>query len=377
MKSSNLSDEDKDALYEYLGNEELYDPSKDSGQKPADFKPQGLCRGGGCTGGHPGGCDGAGVKGYDEGGDVTGAGDFSIAQSGSDTAKTRGDISAPEIPQFDDQGNYAKPSLPEPAGAMVKTDWSALPPQDQLRDALVSQKAPVNAPPPVSAPLPPIPPSPTAPPVAPNTPPNGSKLAPDEWADLMASLRPGLGQRLGQGAAQGLGSFADAIMQGVARAGNPGFGKQIAENQQNQRQNLIQALREKYEAKNTREGLNLRSQEIGETGRHNVAEEKATDKARGLTQQAQDLEKAKFTAQQALEAKKITNEEYKTFIDESQKGSGLWNAIARKIGFGPPLPGGPQATAGVPTVVKTKGQWAALPKGTPYVDSKGKPGVKQ
>ena len=38
MKSSNLSDEDKDALYEYLGNEELYDPSKDSGQKPADFK---------------------------------------------------------------------------------------------------------------------------------------------------------------------------------------------------------------------------------------------------------------------------------------------------------------------------------------------------
>ncbi len=77
-----------------------------------------------------------------------------------------------------------------------------------------------------------------------------------------------------------------------------------------------------------------------------------------------------------LEAGKIGLEEARNRMEALQKGSGLFNAIGRKLGYGPPLPPAPGEAAPIKTV-RTHAEWAALPKGTHYQDKNGTPGIKK
>ena len=266
-----LSDKEKTALEEHYQNIDLYDPSKAPEQQTVDYSPKcttcenadhvvGMCQGG--------------ALGMDEGGDVP---QIDLGAQDDDAGGTGTFDSG--IGDPDASGDAEKP----------------------LKDALANKISPPAVP--ASQPAPPtIVPPPSLPqaspflpgaglipanaPAAPQAPPS-SKLAPDEYAQLVAALskRPSVGQSVASGA----GALADGIMQGVARAGNPGFQKNITEQQQLQKQNLIEALRGKYEA-------GFKGKELDESVRaHNLEDTRAAAE-RGVQTAGQQADTARATA---------------------------------------------------------------------------------
>ena len=328
-----LSKQEKEQLANHFKGRDLYDPSKDPKQEPHDYVPQCLC-GGGCARGM---CSGGELH-LDEGGvvsdviapfNIDGLGDESkIGPEGVDREKEAGSASIPP------------PVMPKP-----KMQAPTVTPPAKPAAPLVPQAAPEED---------------IASMLIPDAPEAKQKLNPDEMTQLVAALsqRPGIGET----AMSALAGLGDAIIQGVGRAQSPGFQRQITETRAAQRQALAEALKAKYE-------MGYKGQEMAETARSHRANEAETEKARQLTAAQQELEARRLRQQEAHQ----TAEEQAKQTELQQKGSGLINAVERKLGFGPPLPQGQSG----PVVVRTHEEYAALPKGTHYVDPKGKQGVKQ
>lgn len=357
-----LSDTEKESLENYYHAKDLYDPSKEKDQEPSTFMPKPIsgesCM---CGGGHvPGMCGGGNVKGYADGGLAEDSGTADNPESAYITNDQQQAQAAGRLASqaYADPGNQAAfdaeampPAAPQSGNQIQKNDAIASPAYSGIDPA--AERAALGA----SAPT------------------QSSKLQPDQMQELIQALTQKQG--LGQAAMSGIAGLADAIETGVARAGNPGFQKNITEQQQNQKNALIAALEAKYKGKQL--GLDqLRvgqeGQRIGEEGRHNIEGEKETRLARQLTQQQQDLALRNAKIAQGMEQQKIDNEETKSNTELAQKGSGAINAIERKFGFGPPLPGG-QSQGPVP--IKSHADYMRLPAGTHYVDSKGKEGIKK
>lgn len=351
-----LSTEEKEKLGDFYRNKDLYDPAKDPEQEVSTFQPQPMNSGG--------------EMGYAEGGDV--GDDFSVS-TGADTLNGLGAPAADPV-LVDTGTTMADDVLSNPPAALdlkispENFNPSVIPagPPAAPRIAGATPKAS-----PATLPIPGSTPPVAAPQASPAAP---GKLGTDEYDQLIKYLQPSLGQRLGQGAMSGLGGLADAIETGVARGANPGFQKGIDERAQNQKQNLINALREKYETgfkgKELAQGQERIGQEgkhIAEEGRHNVAGEKI-----GSEEAAARLAEAKSGLQQnALEAAGRLSQNGGIFGYKNQPETvQAINELMTRAGMGAP------GTTKVPTIV-TKAQYDALPKGTHYQDAKGKPGVKQ
>jgi hypothetical protein len=289
-----LSQQERQALAAHFKDRDLYDPSKDPSQDAADFAPKCYCGGGHVTGMCGGGMamdtggevsqevapqktmiaesdfpsmkdllqkppthkgmvagihedEGPAVQGYAHGGsaqlsDLNGLDPYAMDPAAPEDLKDApsDSFSGPSISADSDtfKGKGEKAPLPAIPSLVQSSgmDFPVIPrglPAAPQRHATAPQSVPA----PQAAPAP----AKAAPAAS-----QGSKLAPDEYARLVSALsqRP----TFAQGAMSGLAGLADGIMQGVARAGNPGFQKNIMESQQNHKQNLIQALRDKYES---------------------------------------------------------------------------------------------------------------------------------
>lgn len=303
-----LSKEVKDALSDHYKNTDLYDPSKAPEQEVTTYKPKALCMGGAAE--------------YAEGGEV--ADDFSGPALSSDTDTVKGTALPPpptmELPS-------APPVIAPPAV-----------PQDAIMPKAAAAAATAAT---MAAPVPP------------------GKMPPDEYAQLIKAL--GAKPTFGQSAMSGLAGLADAIETGVARAGNPGFQKNLSESQQNQKRNLIDALRAKYES-------NQGTRRITEEERHNKSAEKiGSDEAKAR------LSESKAALQQnALEAMGRLSESggiTGRILGHPNEAQTAINALAERAG----LSGGQPK---IPTIT-TKVEYNALPKGTHYQDANGKQGIKK
>ncbi len=281
-----LSKEEKDALSDHYRNKDLYNPAEDPNQEVSTFEPKGMNCGG--------------EMGYADGGEV--AGDAPILDFG--------DLSAPSS-GYEKASGLDAPMRPQ--DVPIDNPGADAPLKDALANKIAPPQAPMAMPgrPQAAPQIPPLdlakeraafgaPAEPQAAPAAPG------KLQSDEYAQLIKYLQPGLGQRLGQGAMAGLGGLADAIETGVARAGNPGFQKNIEETQQNQKQNLIEALRGKYEAgfKNKNlEAENMRAANAlaGENARSSE-ERKTQERGQDISSKTAAAERGIQTANQTREA---------------------------------------------------------------------------
>ena len=308
-----LSEKEKDALAEHFRGKDIYKPSEDSRQEPADFAPKGM---------------GNGEAGFAKGGPVklNGGGGPDDAGPDMDVEQNTPEIMAddPEQRAYDNGGvetayqealgddAIAKDQEQHDAeGEAAAAAEKAANPPEEPKDALAN----VAAPSPVKS------------------------LQPDQWGELVNALkaRPSIGQS----AMSGLAGLADAISTGVARSGNPGFQRNIMEQQQNQKQNLIQALTAKYGHERAQQELGLRGKEVAQGGqridedeRAHKANEDETEKARVLTAAQQAIESQRLGQERAHQ----TAEEQAKNLELTQKGSGPWNALMRKVGLGAPLP---------------------------------------
>ncbi len=234
-----LSQEEQDKLRKHF-EENQYDPSKAPEQQTADFTEkaacghiEGLC-GGGCVG-----------DGYANGGYVPQL-----------DAEALGQLDAMEAPPT--QPNMGLTPPPNDAGSFdvdagATTTRTSGAPMSFVPSAAAAElppKMPFNPMRMVGAPKPPIvapgasqtPPPPLwqGPPAPANLPQAQPKLTPDQFSEMDAALRPGLGSRIGNG----LAGLADSIVTGVGGAPSSGF----MANRQAQRQQLIEGLKAKYEA---------------------------------------------------------------------------------------------------------------------------------
>jgi len=90
--------------------------------------------------------------------------------------------------------------------------------------------------------------------------------------ELMAALTkgPNIRQRIGTG----LASLGSGIVQGVGRAGNPEFQQSALEQQKMQKEGLINALRQKYEANYKGVELGQNATRLQQEAAHNKATER-------------------------------------------------------------------------------------------------------
>jgi len=302
-----LSKEEKEALAAHYHGKDLYDPSKAPEQEVTSFAPKMNC---------------GGEMGYAEGGDVFTPADLSkqpnLVQGGieqliqgpmdnenfsgpslsgdTDTIKGNGLFSRPEPLRdglISTQTPASRPILPQEASLATKAA-SGLNPADLAgAKAMMSQRLTDSVNPETPAPAP--------------APQATEKLNPDQYDELVKTLSKG--PSLGQSAMSGLAGLADAISSGVARAPSPGFQKNIMEGQQNQKRNLIDSLRQKYEAGYRGKELEQSQGRLTEEGRHNIENEKETRRARELTQSGQNLEAKRYAEQHGLEKQKMSQEE--------------------------------------------------------------------
>ncbi len=310
-----LSKEEKDALEAHYKGRDLYDPSKEPGQAPPSFSPA-MCRGG--------------EMGYAEGGPVMLAdggeidlgdpmpfetSDYNGPVMSADTDTVKAPISeAPEAPAFQ-----------MPAIAPNRVPQAA----PRVQAAAPAGRGTAFAPPPAS-------PSPLNAPAASGAVPGGMSSA--EFSQLMQYLQPSAGKRFGQASMSALAGLADAIETGVARTQGSNFQKNIAEDRQKQKENLLNALKAKYETGFKGRELGLSEKRAGEEERHNLEGEKETREARKLTQQAQDLLAAQHGSQLGMEKSKLEAEENKTALEHAEKTGGIWNKIKGTVGLGVPGP---------------------------------------
>ena len=356
-----LSKQEKDKLHDFYRGKDLYDPSRAPEQQVSTFQPKPPIE-------EEGQMCGGGEVGMADGGDVP---DLQETMPGMMASLADQQRILPEpIPDLKDGlVNRVQPAQnlpPMPAKAPLASGPApAINPADlEYAKANMMQEYPKTE----------APAAPAASPV--------SSLQPDEYSQLVQALskKPGMGQA----AMQGLGGLADAIMQGVARAGPSSFQKNIMETQQQQKQNLINALREKYEA-----GFRGKSLESENSRAANAL---AGENARA--EKAQSGENARSAANIAAE-KERTKSELGVRAQEAAAGrqqSGIEKAaMLPATGFLHPSTWGKgdeieavrsqllnqgQTAPSLP-VIKTHAQYLALPAGTKYQDSTGKAGVKR
>ena len=365
-----LSEKEKDALAEYFRGKDIYKPSEDSRQEPADFAPKGMCNGG------EGFAKGGPIKASD-GLDLTTpdmiqGDDFSGPDISGDTHTARGKIANP--PQTDLAMLANRTSAPEiateqpanrptmPAKAPETSDPTlGLNPYDlQAAAANLTQTVPAetgddNAPAP----------SPV------------KSLQPDQWDELVNALKAK--PTIGQSAMSGLAGLADAISTGVARSANPGFQRNIMEQNQNQKQNLIQALTAKYGHERAQQELGLRGQELKDENMR-AANAITAENARAANQVA--AEKARTGAELGVRAQEAQAGRQQSGIEAAARlpATGLlhpstWGKGAEIEKVRQQLLSQGAAPANLP-VVKSQADYAKLPKGTAYQNEKGEPGVK-
>ena len=329
-----LSKEEKEALSEYYQDKELYDPAKAPEQQTSDFAERCMCGGGHVVGM----CDGG--MSYAHGGKVA---PMKVAgpqkgpimlSDGGDPASTPGPdglmqdsgndpFGVSDSPQYitsDQQRTMAAQNLaknqamkdavaaPKVAAPKVATQTPPMPSMDTQMDTTMQDDQ-------VSMPKVSVP--------------SGNKLSPDQYDQLIKALsaKPSFGQS----AMSALAGLADAIGTGVARSANPGFQKNIQDVNKERNEQLINALRAKYES-------GLGNARLQEDIRSHLANEKETEKARQLTKQAQANEMAKARAELGQQQTKTIDEENKAAIEEGQKSSGLMNQLANFFNAGAPGP---------------------------------------
>ena len=299
-----LSKAEKEQLNDFYRNRDLYNPAEDRDQEVPSFVPK-MC-GGGAVGMADGGLmDDLGYSNPGSGAYVADVGD-----SGYITREQQNQLAASNLSQHKMPLDVPKtgPSLPKYEAQGPEMD----------EEANTAENAPKI--------------EPQAAPAMPETANASGKLSPDQYDQLIKvlSARPSMAQS----AMSGIAGLADAIETGVARAGNPGFQKNIQESRQNQRQQQIEALNAKYGHERALQELGLNKARLGEEQRHNIQGEKETEKARQLTAAQQGIESQRLGQQMSHQ----TSEEEAKNTELQQKGSGLINAIERGLGFGPPLP---------------------------------------
>ncbi len=304
-----LSKEEKDALEAHYRGKDLYDPSKEPGQAPPSFQPA-MCRGG--------------EMGYAEGGPVMLADGGYAEDSGMADAPESSYIT-PEQQRAQAEANLASHAAADPtAQASFEAEAAPAP-----RPAAPVASGAALPPPPASLP-------PQNAPAASQAVPRGFSGA--EFSQLMQYLQPSAGKRFGQAAMSGLAGLADAIESGVARTGGTHFQQNIEESRQKQKENLLNALKAKYETGYKGQELAQGAARIAEEGRSHKANEAETEKARVLTQQAQDLSAAQHVSQLGLEKNKLEAEENKTALEQAAKTGGIWNKLKGTVGLGVPGP---------------------------------------
>jgi len=225
-----LSEKEKDALAEHFRGKDIYKPSEDPRQEPADFAPKGM---------------GNGEAGFAKGGPVklNGGGGPDDAGPDMDVEQNTPEIMAddPEQRAYDNGGveTAYQEALGDDAIAKDQEQHDAEGEAAAAAEKAANPDADLAAPSPVKS------------------------LQPDQWGELVNALkaRPSIGQS----GMSGLAGLADAISTGVARSANPGFQRNIMEQQQNQKQNLIQALTAKYGHERAQQELGFRGREVAKS----------------------------------------------------------------------------------------------------------------
>jgi hypothetical protein len=157
--------------------------------------------------------------------------------------------------------------------------------------------------------------------------PQSGKLQPDQMQELMAALTkgPNIRQRIGTG----LASLGSGIVQGVGRAGNPEFQQSALEQQKMQKEGLINALRQKYEANYKGVELGQNATRLQQEAAHNKATEALTA-AGQKSENARAEEANKLKAQEIQQGGQKANvEAAKEVVDAYQKGNILGERPSR------------------------------------------------
>jgi hypothetical protein len=219
-------------------------------------------------------------------------------------------------------------------------------------------------------------------------------MKPDQWDELVTALKSK--PSIGQYAMSALAGLGDAISTGVGRSANPGFQQKMMEQQQNQKQNLINALREKYDAGYKGKELILRGQEVGQ-GQQRIDQDIANQ---GLQREQAKNQLAATIANQKAEHGLKAQELAQSAAKESREAKQAQSETAQKVvssakpwwhltGTGPTDTALKEARSiqeqslnnqgakpsNLP-IVKSSTDYAKLPKGTAYQNEKGETGVK-
>jgi hypothetical protein len=358
-----ISESLRDQLSKHFRDNDLYVPSKDPKQETADFMPRCMC-GGGCAEGM---CQGgvAGMKGYADGGIVTDQPDMSVPSF--DVQNDTPDANQPGAVDYSDMINTDRDGL-HAIGANPKNSPVSIPPSVPTLAEIEGPKPDEN-----------LTEGQQAQPAQEQIPPNPTKMAPDQWDALVRGLQPSLGQRLTNGAFQGLGALSDSIMQGVARAGPGQVQKNITEQQQQQKENLINALKSKYESQFKGKELGIAQQRANDentraanelTGQNTRAKLSRDLESKKLDQEIanENLQRQLGTAQLAREAASKSAE-----LGQASRG---W--FSKAVGRDSPESIAAQKVlqsqssgSGGPVRVTSRSQFQSLPKGTQFIDDSG------
>ncbi len=189
---------------------------------------------------------------------------------------------------------------------------------------------------------------------------NSLGMEPDQFNELMQYLErgPSTQQRVGNV----LSTLGSGIIQGVARAGNPGFMENQQAQQQARNAMLLEALKSKYEKQFQQGSLNLN---IGKTRANIINQQQERDQAGN----AQELTRTKNNMDAANQV-----------LAAARAATGILPGAEREIGVGAPLPT-PAAIAWAQYVQSHNGQtplgqenapseYQTTPKGVKYTVSK-------
>jgi hypothetical protein len=392
-----MTKEQKDALSEFFRGKDAYDPSTAPEQEVSTFTPKALRDGGSLAmskGGmvadtdfdsisglmkksptHKGMADGV-IHLYEGGVPQADASTFSeesplqqlVAAANNHAPDSASDIrgalapkmfggvppSPATLPPKETQGaQMAAPPDPFSVSSSTDTDRSGglnVPPQSAAPQIASAPAAPMPKTPALDAwGLSGI--DPTAGPAAstPAAQAGASKLSPDQRDELSQYLAAlSKGPSAGQRAARALGALGDGIMQGVARAGNPGFAKNISENENSQRQQMLEALRAKFDKQFRSQELDINQQRANDENTRAaaaIAAENARSAGERKTQErGQDLEAAANRGRIAYETQNAALERAqaaqnaqqsaaKDITDASQKAGTIRTFLAN-LGFG-------------------------------------------
>ena len=163
---------------------------------------------------------------------------------------------------------------------------------------------------------------------------------------------------------------------GVARAGNPGFQKNIQEQQQNRRQQLIEALNAKYGHERAQQELGLRGREVAKS----ESEEKELERHNPIME-AQGLAEAgartKAAGAEAAGRTLAATPWYRSLLGlgPTEEAQQAIEGIKKATGLSPSA-GAKKTAAPSPVKLTSRAQFNSLPKGATFTDDSGKVKVK-